>query len=531
VISARLPAALRRALAVGLAGLFLTLGSCALGDVSFSQQAGRTENADQRMISRVVERTYRAISDRWIDAPDFRNYTTQALRAVAAVDGGLDIAEDERGVHLMRRGVLVAERPMPASPADARAWSTLFSDLSESMITASPTIGGTDQERLIKLTMDAITHQLDRNSRYSDPDDARDNRFMRDGAGGIGITLQIEGEETVISAVQDGGPAERAGVKVGDRLVGVAGKRVTAQQLREIVRDVRGPIGEPVVLTVLRPSDKRERDISIVRDKVIPTTVAVAHRGNLLHVQLTGFNNATADAMRKALRRAQETNGGQISGIILDMRGNPGGLLDQSVSVAELFIDSGLIATTNGRHPDSKQVFRSVGTAEFGNVPMVVVMNGRSASAAEVLGAALQERGRAVIVGSVSYGKGSVQTVMRLPNGGELVLTWSKLYGPSGITWNEVGLLPAVCASRYSAATDLDRQIDSSIASWRDANARWHKSGHPTALQIQQLRAVCAPVSDAADRDLELADRILRDQTLYARWVRVSTENVAERRQ
>jgi carboxyl-terminal processing protease len=527
----------RQLASAALAAVFLALASCAMGDATLIAAANghggavAVDSNDQRLLGRVIDRSYRAIADRYIDPPDFRHMTTQALRAVALIDGGLDVEESDRKLRIARRGQTIVEVSAPATASDGRAWASVFSETVDAMVAASPALAGAERDRMIKASMEAITRQLDRNSRYSDPEEARDNRFMRDGAGGIGITLQIDGEDAVIGSIQEGSPADRGGMRVGDRLVGVNGKPVNGAVLREIVRDVRGPIGESVNLTLRRPDEKRNIDVKIVRDRVIPTTVTTQRRGDLLHVQLTGFNSATTDMLRKALRRARDDGGRPLAGIILDMRNNPGGLLDQAVSVAELFLESGVIATTNGRHPDSKQTFRSTASADFAGVPMVAVMNGRSASAAEILGAALQERGRAVLVGSMSYGKGSVQTVVRLPNGGELTLTWSKLYGPSGHTWNEVGVLPELCASKYADANgSLDRQVDAGVKTWRDAIARFHKVSRPTAMQIQEMRGLCPPVTDSSDKDLRLAERVLRDQPLYGRLVRAGTESVAQSR-
>lgn len=520
-----------RHLAGGLLALvFLALASCALDEGAFSAN-GNTGIADDRhMIGRVVDRSFRAMADRYIDPPNFHMLTGQALRAVAALDGSFEIEDSARSLRVTRRGQAIIERPLPTSASDGRAWAGVFSDMVEGMVSASPALAGADRDRMTRTAMEAITRQLDRNSRYSDPEEARDNRFMRDGAGGIGITLQVEGEEAVVASVQEDGPAERAGIRAGDRLVAVNGKPVGGSQLREIVREVRGPIGEGVDLRIRRQAEQRDLDIRVVRDRVIPSTVTATRRGDLLHIQLTGFNSATTETLRKALRRARDESGGQIAGIILDLRNNPGGLLDQAVSVAEMFLENGIIATTAGRHPDSRQAFRGNGGADFAGVPMVAVINGRSASAAEILGAALQERGRAAVVGSVSYGKGSVQTVIRLPNGGELTLTWSKLYGPSGQTWNEVGVLPEVCVAKYADDARFEKQADAGAQAWRETMARWHRIASPSVAQIQEMRALCPPVNDAADKDLRLAERLLHDRPLYARLTRAGSESVAERR-
>ena len=183
------------------------------------------------------------------------------------------------------------------------------------------------------------------------------------------------------------------------------------------------------------------------RGRIIPTTVSYERQGNVALIHLTGFNSATTETLVQALDKARSEIGRDLAGIILDMRSNRGGLLDQAQSVSEVFIGDGVIFSTQGRHPDSQRTYKS-GSRKTAELPIVVLVNGNSASAAEIVAAALQDRGRAAIVGTTSYGKGTVQTVVRLPNEGELVLTWSRLLAPSGYTWNELGVMPNICTAK-----------------------------------------------------------------------------------
>lgn len=523
--------ACRRAAAALVVGS--AVASCAVADdrqTATAPTATPIPAARAVPIDRVLYSAFRAIEDRYIETPDFRRLSTEAYRSLALTDPSLKLDPGERSFRVLQGDRLVVERATPG-PADGRAWATMLGELVDASIKASPALTGAERERLLKAAMDGVTRQLDRNTRYADPDEARDNRFMRDGAGGIGVTLEADGEETVIKSLQDGGPAERAGIRPDDRIVSVDGKRMVGLPLRDVVRSLRGRVGDSVSIVVRRPSESRQASFEFRREQVIPTTVTVERRdGGLALIRLSGFNSASTENMRKAIRRLRDEAGAGLAGIVLDMRGNPGGLLDQAVSIADLFLDEGIVATTQGRHGDSRQSFRSGGGADLRNVPIVVLMNGRSASAAEILGAALQDRGRALVVGSTSFGKGSVQTVVRLPNEGELVLTWSRLYAPSGYTWNELGVLPSVCTSKYGDPAQLGAQLEERLATMRMALAQWHAVRNPTIQQVQDLRTACPPTDQSAEKDLDIAERLLKDRALYARAVKASTEAIAQQR-
>ena len=192
---------------------------------------------------------------------------------------------------------------------------------------------------------------------------------------------------------------------------------------------------------------------------------------------MTGFNQGTAAELKKTVDRAHREIGPGLKGLVIDLRGNPGGLLDQAVDAADLFIVGGRISTTRGRHPDSFQLFDATKGDIGDGVPIAVLVNGASASAAEVLAAALQDQGRAVLVGSGSFGKGTVQTVLRMPNDGELILTWARLLAPSGYILNKLGVLPTLCTSNAKDAEHVladslkDGVADRQIALRRGADS------------------------------------------------------------
>jgi len=470
-------------------------------------------------VERVVLQAYRSIGDRHLNEPDFRKMSQETYRGFASADPALSLEPGDRSFTLMRDGRQVVSRPTPADPTDGRAWGGMLAELFAASIDASPVLQQSERSALIKGAMVATTRQLDKNSRYADPDEAKDNRFQRDGGGGIGITVErTDDKRILIRAVQDGSPSAKAGVTVGDQIVAVDGAVMLDKSLADVVHKLRGSVGQPVTLTVLR-GGSQELAIEMRRGRIIPTTVTYERKGNVALIHLTGFNSATTDTLTSALDRARHEIGRELQGVILDMRSNRGGLLDQAQSVSEVFIGDGVIFSTQGRHPDSQRTYKS-GSRRAAELPMVVLLNGNSASAAEIVAAALQDRGRAAVVGTTSYGKGTVQTVIRLPNEGELVLTWSRLLAPSGYTWNEQGVMPNICTAKVG---DLSQLAPASVDSNRALLQRWHAERNPSQQEIINLRKICPPGDESPERDVDIAARLLRDPTLYAHAVRTGS--------
>ena len=404
--------------------------SCATSPDTPSPQAdARAPAAADAGIERVVLQAYRAIGDRHLYEPNFRNLSVEAYRGFASSDSMLALEASDGSLTVKRNGKEIVSRPAPADTADGRAWGNTLTELMAGSIEAS--------------------------------------------------------------AVQDGSPAAKAGVQIGDQILAIDSDSMIDRPLSDVVAKLRGAVGAPVNMTVLRPSQGAELTLAMKRSRIVPTTVVYERRGDVALIHLTGFNTATTDNLRAALDKAKADIGKDLAGLIIDMRSNRGGLLDQAQSVSEVFIADGTIFSTNGRHPDSKRTYRSSnGRANGNQLPIVVLMNGGSASDAEIVAAALQDRGRAVVIGTTSYGKGTVQTVVRLANEGELILTWSRLQAPSGYTWNELGVLPNICTSKVGDASKLGvASVDSNHTSLM----RWHALRNPTPQEVSDLRQICPP--------------------------------------
>jgi carboxyl-terminal processing protease len=477
-------------------------------------------------IERVVLQAYRAIGDRHLYEPNFRTLSAETYRGFASADPALSLETSDTSFTVNRDGREIMSRPTPRDTSDGRAWGGMLAELLAGSIDSSTALQDSDRQVLIRKAMAATTKQLDRNSRYADPEEARDNRFQRDGGGGIGITVErTDDKKIMVRALQDGSPAGKAGLQVGDQIIAIDGKPMVDSPLSDIVLNLRGTIGTPVLLTVLRPSEGREITVGMKRGRIVPTTVIYERRGDLALIVLSGFNSATTDNLRTAMEKARADIGPGLAGLIIDMRGNRGGLLDQAQAVSELFIGDGTIFSTQGRHPDSRRTYRSGTARKVADLPVVVLMNGGSASAAEIVAAALQDRGRAVVVGTTSYGKGTVQTVVRLANEGELILTWSRLQAPSGYTWNELGVLPSICTAKTGDTSQIGTSVDASQGSLM----RWHALRNPTPQEVTDLRKICPPGDNSPERDIEIASQILHDRALYAHAVQAGTFQAAAR--
>jgi carboxyl-terminal processing protease len=381
-------------------------------------------------------------------------------------------------------------------------------------------------ERIQQTVMTSALNSLDAFSRYVAPSDAREGRALRTGYGGIGITVQMVQDQLKVVSVMPGTPAEVAGLRADDAIVRISGRATAGQELRQIVQQLRGPEGSRVVLTVSRAAHPSPLDLTVVRRHIVPVAAVYRREGNIAYIQVTRFLQGTARQLARAVQQARREIGSGMQGIILDLRDDPGGLLDQAIAVADLFLHQGRIVATLGRHPESQQSYEARPGDIAAGLPIVVLVNGRTASSSEIVASALQDNGRAVVVGSNSYGKGTVQTVFTLPNEGELVLTWSRFHAPSGYALEALGVLPNVCTAKKPSTTNaVLRSLATSDNKTQLAFREWRTIEAPNAARAKSLRAHCT--SEAAETarsplDLEVAKALLGEPGWYQRALAIS---------
>ena len=482
-----------------------------------AQDTRVTVDGDLSLANRLFRDGYQDIVDIYIDDVRTSDLALAGLDNLTDLDPNISVSAQDRWITIKLDGRPIGNFAAPPDH-DPEAWGDLTASALRLGRSRSTLIEATDPEEIYEVVFDGILTELDKFSRYAGRDEARENRASRDGFGGIGVRIRLIDEGVRIISVMEGTPAERAGLKDNDIILEIDGETTLALDQRDVVRRLRGPLRSRVALTIGREDAPASLGIEVVRSHIVPQTVTYRRHADAAVIQLTGFNQSTTRTLREKLNQATKEIGSDLSGFVLDLRGNPGGLLDQAVAVSDLFVGDGRIVSTHGRHPDSHQYFDAEPDDLAKHRPVVVLVNGNTASASEIVAAALQDSGRAVVIGSGSFGKGTVQTVLRLPNEGELTLTWARFHAPSGYALNHRGVLPDICTTgipNQTADDILGRLVDGSLPIDRDIQ---HRAVDPDdEAGIAALRAYCPTRQNEAGIDLEVALLLLERPDLYAR--------------
>ncbi|HEY5207967.1 MAG TPA: S41 family peptidase [Stellaceae bacterium] len=488
-----------RGFAAAMVGVWavVTLASCNAAPVLPEVQAGAA-HADPALFAA----TYRAILNHYIEPLTADNVALAGLVRLNNLDPTLSVSRENNRVVLRQWRDVLFERPAPAAD-DITGWSRLTAAMLDRARLYSGDIGAQPEDVLDQAMIEGSLKLLDRFSRYAAPTIASERRDSRDGYGGIGVTLDGDGAAVRIAMVMPDSPAFAAGLVGGDRITAVDNLTAGALQPEGIAEHLRGPIGSNVRLTLVRDGRAYPVTVTLRRSQIVLKTVSMTHDGRVAVFRVTSFNARTADNLQYEIARAHREMGSGLKGLVLDLRGNPGGLVDQSVLVASMFIEAGRIVSTKGRVPESNQIFDVTRDGAAESLPLVVLVNGGSASASEIVAAALQDDHRAVIVGTSSYGKGTVQDVIHLPNQGELTVTWAKLIPPGGYILHHHGVVPVVCTANLTDASQAQPIPGTSRAALDDHG--W-----------DMLRAECAPSRIDRAVDLSVAERLVTDPRRYA---------------
>ncbi len=332
-----------------------------------------------------------------------------------------------------------------AAAADTYRQLNLFGDVFERI--RSDYVEQPDDAKLVESAINGMLSSLDPHSSYMSPKSFKDMQVQTRGEfGGLGIEVTMEDGLVKVVAPIDDTPAARAGIRAGDVITQLDGEEVKGLSLNQAVDKMRGPVNSPITLTIKREGAAEPLPIKIVRDTIrIRSVRSREEGGDVGYLRITQFNEQTFDGLRDQIEKiAKSIPADKLKGFVLDLRNNPGGLLDQAISVSDAFLERGEIVSTRGRNADESQRYNARAGDLTKGKPVIVLVNGGSASASEIVAGALQDHKRATLVGTRSFGKGSVQTIIPLGQNGAIRLTTARYYTPSGRSIQAKGIEPDI---------------------------------------------------------------------------------------
>ncbi len=479
-----------------------------------AQPVAAVAGFDPVLIANVYATALTFMMPRTLEPVAVSQLTVWGLHGFTALDPDIVTELRDGRLRLAARDQVLVVRSSPAD-ADVNGWAGAAAELSSAAVAASPLVRRAGTQGIIQSFFDELFNHLDPYSRYVPPREAGEDRERRSGQAGAGLRLVRRGAVVVVAEAIMDGPGAIAGIRLGDTILAVDGQTMQGRDARTVEKLIDGPEGTRVVIG-WRSRDGRTRAAEVERAMVPPETVYAQRVGETLLIQVTAFNRSTDSHMAHAI--GQGFAGPRPSeGIVLDLRGNRGGLLRQAVTASDSLLPAGIVAITAGRDPEANRIWRSVSAELAENIPVVVMVDGRTASAAEILAAALADRGRGVVIGSSTLGKGLVQTIAPLPDGGELFVTWSRVLAPRGWPIQGLGVLPQVCTSR--GLETLEAQL-ASLARGRQPMAQalaiHHAARAPLPpAQILAIRSAC-PAAEGREADLDTARLLIRDPAAYA---------------
>ena len=369
-----------------------------------------------------------------------------------------------------------------------------------------------DDAKLIEAAINGMLTSLDPHSSYLSPDDADDMRIQTRGAfGGLGIEVTQEDGFVKVIAPIDETPAAEAGVESGDFITHVDGEGLLGLTLDAAVQLMRGPVGSKIVITIVREDEPEPFDITIIRDTIKLTAVRDRSIGQTIVMRVSTFNDQTYPNLKDGIAKQIEAAGGidNVNGFVVDLRNNPGGLLNQAIMVSDAFLEKGEIVSTRGRDPATGDRWNARSGDLAQGKPIVVLINGGSASASEIVAGALQDHHRAIVVGTKSFGKGSVQTIMPLTGAGAMRLTTARYYTPSGRSIQALGVSPNIIVEqpRRELKDDEPEEEQKKMRSEADLRGSLDNDSISEAerTQIEAERAAAEEAAKLRKDDFQLA--------------------------
>ena len=358
-----------------------------------------------------------------------------------------------------------------------------------------------DDNKLIEDAINGMLTALDPHSTYMNAKEFREMQVQTRGEfGGLGIEVTMEnGAIKVVSPIEDT-PASKAGLLSGDLIVALDKEPIEGLTLEQAVEKMRGPINAPITLTIERKGVDNSFDVTMVRDVIRIKPVKYQAEDDVGYVHITSFNEQTTSELEKAISELKKTIGPKLKGYVIDLRNDPGGLLDQAISVSDAFLNQGAIVLTKGRNPEETQRANARPGDITDGKDLVVLINGGSASASEIVAGALQDHNRATLVGTRSFGKGSVQTIIPLGGGGALRLTTARYYTPSGRSIQALGIQPEVKVEE-ELPKDLNKSAANAVG---EANLRGHLKNEAETKEDPEEAGSSSYVPEEKDKDAQL---------------------------
>ena len=367
----------------------------------------------------------------------------------------------------------------------------------------------TDKE-LIEAAIQGMLQSLDPHSSFMNEETFEDMQVQTKGEfGGLGIEVSMEaGYVKVVSPIDDT-PAFRAGVQAGDFIIEIDGESVYGMSLGDAVDKMRGKINTEIIITISR-GEMEPFEVKIIRDKIKIQSVKARREGNAVYLRITSFNEKTEDGLLKNMKKLRKEIGDDITGVVLDLRNNPGGLLDQAIKVSDAFLHRGEIVSTRGRIKRGQQRFTATKGDIAEGLPIVILINSGSASASEIVAGALQDHKRAIIMGVQSFGKGSVQTIIPVQRDSAMRLTTAKYYTPSGNSIQATGIVPDI-EVKQANIEEIDQIIDR-----RESDLKGHLSNpNDENNNLENIENSDSANDDKIDYQLYRALDLLEGITLY----------------
>lgn len=484
----------------------------------------------------VVTQALNLLGNRYIDPLGPEQLTVKAIDGLERIDPeiSVSITPDDLLARYGRKQVATLRLPdmeddETSGHIHADVWGKLIMESVRTYRVYSPALRQASaleiQSRLISGAIDG----LDPYSRYETPNRAETSRDRREGYIGIGVDLIAGNGYPVVKTIVENAPALKYGIHAGDQIISVDGTDLYNHSWRDVIDRLKGAPGSIAVLEINPTGSSLVRTLDVPRERIIARTVFAEIRNHVLIVEVRSFNNDTADEIEQAIADAKIWSSSPLVGVILDLRGNRGGILNQGVSVADAFLSNGPIGTTTTRVPAAKHIFTADARDFTNGLPLVVLINGRTASSAELVAASLQDRGRGVLVGSTSFGKGSVQAINDLKNQGTITFTWSRLVAPSGYTFDRIGLHPAICTSGIAdqSPAELIDHVMRQKGELADILQAWRTVDFKNESERAALRKKCPPSYSTDKYDIDVALNILKDPVAYSYFRQKSSGEIA----